>query len=315
MEKYKNPIIVLLSSIIIALLFVVVNNHFAHNKELQAIETSIIEQKQLSDNIVRSLSKYSTRDDLENIIKENKIDLSAIEKDLKKLNGEVKSLSTITVVSNGYTGNNIPSTTIEPRKEDKQETKVDVNNNSYYFNLKERFNKDVPFGNVGFHGWKKDPWEINVYKREYKISTVLATTEDDRQLAYNKFTIKVNDKDYEIGIDKAEVLQVYPEYKVRFSPNLYGSFNTGISFDREFYNSASVMVGLFNYGRTKNMTDIVLGQIGIGYDGNSVILAITPVSYRISKHIPMTSNLFVAPSYSINTSGTSAIGLSFQLKF
>ena len=278
----------------------------------KAIETQIVEQKELVNNIMRSQNQYATKDDINQFVKDNNVNLKAIQDDLSKLHAEISAVNVIIAKSNGQTGTNIPSTgtggnnpdPIDPGKPDpygymKKEQMLSLNEN--FANIQ------VPFGQVGFSAWKDKPWSINILPREYKVVNVVGTDENQRTYFYNKFSVKVADKDYDIKITSAETKQEFPEAKWSwFNPRLYAGFDGGVSLTQmkgEF--SPNLNVGIMSYGKYKNQPDLSVLQVGLGYGiiNQKLQFVITPIGYNIGKHIPLMNNTYIAPSIHIGTNG------------
>lgn len=59
---------------------------------------------------MRSQSQYANKNDIINFIKENNVNLKAIQDDLNKLHAEINTINIVTAHSKGQLGSNIPST-------------------------------------------------------------------------------------------------------------------------------------------------------------------------------------------------------------
>ena len=68
--------------LILGALSFIIYKEIESSKRQEAIETSIVKQKDLIDNITRSMAEYTTKGDLEQFIKDNNINLKAIKDDL-----------------------------------------------------------------------------------------------------------------------------------------------------------------------------------------------------------------------------------------
>ena len=98
MPLYAKILIILGSVLIFGLLGFIIYNQQESAKRQIAIESQIVLQKELVDKIVRSQSEYTSKKDLEEFIKNNGIALSAVKKDLDKLNAQVDSMNIILVL-------------------------------------------------------------------------------------------------------------------------------------------------------------------------------------------------------------------------
>jgi len=289
------------------------------SKRQSAIENSIVEQKEIADNIMRSLSKYSTKEDLEAFAKNQNLNLDAIRKDLENLNANLVAINNVVVSSKGQTGTGKPSTGTTPNP---NPTPVDPNNPDPYgylanrqeFQLNEQFdNVAIPMGKVGFSAWKDKPWDYNIPARTYSVTNTIGTDENQRHYVYNKFTVKVGDQSYDLKISSAQTVEQYPEAKFSFfNPRIYLGIDGGARFANKpgeplVHGEASpnINVGIMSYGRYKNQPDISVLQVGAGYsiDARRPNLSVTPIMYNIGKHLPLMNNLYVGPSVNVDLDG------------
>lgn len=315
----STKILIWLGAVLVigALGFIVFKQIQISNRQ-EAIESSIVEQKKLVDGIVRSQSQWATRDDVEKFIKDNKVNLEAIKDDLDKLHAEVSAVNLIVATSTGQRGTSLPTTPGNPNPNPKP---VDPNNpdpfgylkHEQLFSLNENFGTvKVPIGQVGFSAWQEKPWSVDIKQRDYKLATVVGTDENQRMYFYNKFTVSVDNKDYEIPVKTATTRQVYPEAKFSwFNPRLYLGADGAVELNPvkgEFI--PNVNLQLMSYGQYKTQPDFSILQVGVGYgvDGKRPQAVVTPVSYNIGKHIPLMNNLYLGPSLSVGTDGNVGVG-------
>jgi hypothetical protein len=256
---------------------------------------------------------------MDKYISDNNINLKAIQDDLDKLHGEVQAVNIAVVSSQGQHGTNVPSTNTGPTNPNP--VPVDPNNPDPFGYMKAQqdlaLNEDfgnikVPIGSVGFSAWQKAPWSFDIKPREYHVATVVGTDENQRQYFYNKFTVKVDNKDYDVPIKTATTQQVYPEAKWSwFNPRLYIGVDGAVGVTPvkgEF--TPNLNVQIMSYGQYKTQPDFSILQVGAGYGTVSQRpqLVITPVSYNIGKHIPLMNNTYIGPSLSVGTDGNVFIG-------
>ena len=315
----STKILIWLGAVLVvgALGFIVFKQIQISNRQ-EAIESQIVQQKQLVDGIVRSQAQWTTRDDLEKWVKDNNVNLKAIQEDLDKLPADVAAVNITIASSKGQYGTNLPTT---PGPVNPNPQPVDPNNPDPFgylarqqtLNLNEEFSSvKVPIGTVGFSAWQEKPWNIDIKARDYKLATVVGTDDNQRMYFYNKFTVSVDNKDYEIPITKATTQQVYPEAKFSwFNPRLYLGVDGAVGLNPvkgEFIPSANVQI--MSYGRYKTQPDFSILQVGAGYgvDAKRPQLVVTPVSYNIGKHIPLMNNTYLGPSLSVGTDGNVSIG-------
>lgn len=292
-----------------------------------AIETQVVKQKELVDGITRSMNEYATKNDIEKFIKENGVNLKAIQEDMAKLHAEIQAVNVVTVISTGKQGDNIPSGHTGPDNPNPTTPTVPCNgqnipcpNADPYGYLQKRQDLpitesfgtlQVPIGEIGFSAWKPAPWTIDIRPRTYKITSVVGVDENQRQYFYNKMSVGVDGKYYDVKIENAATKQVYPT--ARFSwwnPRIFlgvdGGFNI-TSSKGAFAPDASI--GIMSYGMYKNQPDFSILQVGAGYDSISkkVQLVITPVTYNVGKHIPLMTNMYLGPSVHLGINGDVAI--------
>jgi hypothetical protein len=278
-----------------ALGFIIFKQIENSNRQL-AIESHLVEQKQLIDGIVRSQSQWTTKEDLSKFITDSGVNLKAIKADLDKLHAEVNAVNVITAASQGQQVTNIPTThpgpvnpnPVDPKNPDpfgymQRQQNLDLNEN--FASLK------VPLGTVGFSAWQEKPWSIDIKAREYKVASVVGTDEDQRMYFYNKFTVSVDNKDYEIPIKTATTKQEYPEAKFSWlNPRLYLGVEGSVGLNPvqgEFTPSANIQI--MSYGKYKKQPDFSILQVGAGYGviSKRPQVLVMPVSYNIGQHIPL----------------------------
>jgi hypothetical protein len=322
----------LLEKILLAIIAVILVGSFSfiaykeHQMSVQLTETaqSMNDMKQLANGIARSQGQYATQTDLQNFAKQNKIDLAAIQDDLSKLNASVSGINTSVVISVPQNSNNVPSTGTTPNTSP-QPTNTDTYGylkNRQILQVDENFgNVTIPFGQIGFSAWNKNPWDTHISGREYDMTNVLGMDENGKQYVYNKFAIKSDGKSYDIPITNAKFLQEYPNSKLSFNPRLFLGLDAGVSVSKlpvqgEF--APSVSVGFLSYGKTKVTPDWDFAQVGVGFDAATVRpqIVITPVAYNLGQNISFLKNTYIAPlSGAVETDGTFYLGAGFRVGF
>lgn len=303
-------------AVLLGLLGFVVYQQFELSKKQQAIDTQMIQQKELADNIMRSQNSYATKDDIATLIKQNGVNLQAIQDDLSKLHAEVSAVNTIIVSSKGQHTTNVPTSStgsvnphpVDPKNPDPNGYLSKQQN----LDLNEDFNgATVPIGQVGFSAWQKNPWSVSILPREYHIVNVLGTDENQRTYVYNKVSIKSGEKTYDVKITQSQTEQEYPEAKWSwFNPRLYAGIDGGINVSAikgEF--TPNINVSFMSYGQYKTQPDFSVLGVGVGYGTISKTpeLVLTPVTYNIGKHIPLMNNTYIGPSVQIVTNGQVSI--------
>ena len=206
MPLYAKILIILGSILIFGLLgFIIYNQKESAQRQL-AIEAQIVQQKELVDKIVRSQSEYTSKKDLEEFIKNNGVSLTAVKKDLDKLNAQVEAMNIIIVASNSQRITNLSSSSTGPENPDppvvsicKDGTPCPNADPFGYLRLQQNrtLSEDfgelkLPIGSVGFSAWKDKPWSIDIKGREYKVSSVIGVDPNQRTYVYNKVSVTID---------------------------------------------------------------------------------------------------------------------------
>lgn len=320
--NWKKIVLISLSAItVIGTLLFIIKVQYDSITRLKAIESSIIETKNLGEGIVRSQSSYATKKDLENIIEDQKINLDKIKKDLEVFGATVKGVNTVKVISSGYSGTNLPSTEAKPREDVAPAAVVKDTygylKSSQWLRLNEPFKDgtNVPLGNVGFSAWQKNPWTLNITPRTYSTTTVYGSDDEGRLYAYSKVTIDVEGKQYTLPITESKMVQQYPTAKFSFNPKLYLGAEVGaILNDPKFDNTYNLSMSLFSYGKSKVLPTWTFVNLGLGYSisTENPMLMVAPVNYNIAEHLPLVTNLYIGPSLSIDKDRN--VGLYFGIR-
>lgn len=317
----KFGVIVGLVLLIIGLLFVVKTQYDISTRQA-AIEKSVVEMKQIGDGIVRSQAQYATKDDLEKFGKELDINLDLIQKDLDKLGAEIQSINTVLASTPGYHGSGLPSTGTTPGDNTlpnpvpcppggvcPDPDPYGYMTNTQILSLNEPFgaNIQIPFGETRFKSWKNKPWDLDIYPRNYAVTTVIGQDEDGRHYTYNKFTIETQGKKYDVPIKDAKFVEQFPTAAFRFSPNLYLGVDGGVIINPSptAELTPNLQVSLFSYGKTKVDPDWTFADVGVGYQtqNNRPAIVISPVNYNVGHQLPLINNLHLGPTVGIDTAG------------
>ena len=313
----------------IGVLGFVIYNQIQIRKQNDAIQSQLVEQRQLVDGIVRSSNQYATKGDVDKFAKDNGINLGAIRDDLEKLHGEITAVNVAIATSQGQHGTNIPSVKPGPTNP-VNPNPVDPNNPDPYGYQKAQQNLaldedfgtlKVPFGQVGFSAWQKSPWSIDINPRQYNVDTVVGTDENQRQYFYNRFTVATGGKTYEIPIKTATTKQEYPTAKWSWwNPRLLMGLDGGVNITNvkgEF--TPHIGVGIMSYGQYKTTPDFSILEVGLGYGtvNKTGQVVVTPVAYNIGKNLfsPLMNNTYIGPSLSIGTDGSVGAGVGLRVGF
>lgn len=298
----------------------------------KAIEEAIINQKNLTNDLVRSMALYTTADQLKAYLKDNQVDLSAVQKDIALLHSKLDSVNTFVTNSLGYDWHDLPSDNKKPSIKpvvpqtiecngEKIDCIKDVNgylSTQQIFKLNEKFKSlDIPIGTVTFDGSKSQPWNVSMSGRQYKSLVINAVDENGRSTYYNQFRIVAEGKEYKVPIDQAVTQQIFPEPVWRWwSPRLFLGLGAGLDFNtlKPEY-GPSLSLAIMNYGRYVQTPDISVLQLGVsaGLNSRELFFELTPLAYNVGKHFPFILNTYVAPSVQISPSGDVAAMLGIRL--
>jgi len=316
MEKRTAIVFSLVVAVIITILLFIVKLQYDALNKYKGVEDSIVEMKQLKDNIARNEAKYVTEERLKQFAKESNIDLKPIQDDLKDLNAEIKGINKVTSSTPGGVFVTLPSTSSEPRKDEAPNEPLDKYGylkNKQFLKLDEPLSngKKVPWGQVGFSAWEKNPWEYSVLPRKYTTVNVISTNEDGRHFAHSKMYVEVDGKKENLPISDAKFVEQYPESKFKFYPRLYLGLNGAWKVPSQADAIPDLILSLFNFGKLKEKPDWTFLGLGFGYavDSKQLLFQINPVNYNVSRFIPFTNNLFVGPSFGVDFERNSYISI------
>lgn len=315
-------------------LVLIIYNQEQHKTQLTAIQTQVVAQQQLIDGIVRSQSSYATSADLAKFATDNDINLKAIQDNLKNLNSQLTAINVITANSTGQNTTNVPSSGTGPKNPNPPSVVACTNGTcpnqdpfgfqkvQQNLTLNEDFaNVKVPIGTVGFSAWQQNPWDLSILAREYNVDTVVGTDENERQSFYNKFTVKVDGKNYDIPIKTATTKQQVPTaswswWNPRLLMGLDGAINIS-SVKGEF--TPNINLGIMSWGQYKTTPDFSILEVGVGYGtvNKTAELVVTPVAYNIGKKLfsPLMNNTYLGPSLQIGTDGSFGAGVGLRVGF
>jgi hypothetical protein len=334
MKLWTKILIVLGVLALAGMVAVIIYNQHQLAAQQTAIQNQIVQTKQLADGISRAMDTWATKADLDAFAKNNNVNLQVIKDDLATLNASLTAINQVSVNSSKQVATNVSSTNTTPNPNPgTTPPTVTCNGNQIpcpsqdpfgflaqrqVLHIDEQFSDTkVPVGDVGFSAWQEKPWDINIQPRQYNATTVLGTDENQRQYAYNKFTIKVGDKEYPVKISTNTFMQEYPTASFSFwNPRLYLGADGSVNLT-SLHGEATpgLHVSLMSYGRYKTQPDFAILQVGGGYgiDSHRPQLVITPVSYNLGQHIPLMNNLYVGPSVQMGTDGGVGVGVGFRV--
>jgi len=311
----------------------VIYNQTKIAEQQAAIQQQVIQQRALVDGLVQSSNQYTTKDDLNNFIQQNTGALAAIQSNLAGLGAQITAANVVTVNSQGQTGNNIASTgkgTPNPTPP----TAVTVacpsggsvtcpTNDPFGYQatqqtlaLNEEFSAlKVPIGSVSFSAWQQAPWAINIQPRQYNVTSVVGTDENQRVYVDNQVNVAVNGQTYHLPITTATTQQVYPTAKLSWwNPQIFAGGDTGISVNKfpsvQGEAAPSVNFGFITYGKYKTSPDWSFAQVGASYGvvDRRPMFVVTPVAFNLHNVIPLLHNTYVAPAIHISPADGAIFG-------
>lgn len=324
----STKILIAISAIFaICLSTIIIYKQIEISDRQKAIEAEIVKQKELAGNITRSMNEYATKKDIESYILNSNLNLKAIQDDMKLLSAEISAVNDYTIDSIGYHKTNISSTHTGETNPDPKIPTVECNGqqipcpntdsfgyltDQQMLKLYEPFvNVNVPIGEVGFSAWQQKPWEVKILPRTYHMTSVVGTDENQRQYFYNKVSVSVEGRTYDVKISSATTKQEYPEASFNWwNPRLFMGIDGGLNLSQMSGEaSPNIDVGFMSYGRFKNQPDFSFLQLGLGFgiDNKKIQFAVTPFTYNVGKHIPLMNNMYIGPSLYIGSDGDVSI--------
>lgn len=333
----STKIVAIISAICFLILggFIVYKEHESA-AQLKAMTEQMTSQKQLADNITRSMANFVTKDNMDSFAKDNGVKLDTIRKDLATLGSSLTAMNKVAIDSSGEKATNLPSTSTTPNTtatttpptvtcDGKQVPCPNTDPYGYSKNIQnlhldEEFanNDNVPIGDVSFDASNAKPWSVNILPREYSSITTLGVDEDQKYTAYNNFSINVGGKKYPINVTNAQLLQQYPSSHFTFWPRLFLGLDGGVTVvPLQPEMTPNLSLGVIGYGKYRTQPDLSILQVGVGYGvvSKNFQFTLMPISYNLGKNIPLMSNFYVGPSVSMDIQGhfTAGIGLRVGL--
>lgn len=320
-EKLKSIAVLILSISLISLIIVVFYFYKQIHEENINLRNEIVEFKNISETIARSSVKWVTKDDLNNHLKNilTKDEVDIIKKDLSILNSRLFSV--------GQTVGTIRSHIVKLENSTKEgpENQVVVCNDGRIIDvygytkkaqIKELIDSNAaPLASVQFNASKDKPWSYEVFKRDYKISTVIGKKDSGQLTFHQKLQYVVpevdKNKTYNIDILSSEFSQTQLKNSMFwFNPIL--DFNVFLGGEiYKFNNNENISYGvdaglsLSSYGETRADSWFRLFRLGIGYDfGRHLVgLSVAPIMFNAGKPLPLLTNLYIGPRLSVDSSG------------
>lgn len=339
MKIWVKVVISVLVVMVLLMLVAVLKLQWDNKTQRESLEKSVVEMKQLADDITRNQGKYVTNDDLNKFAKDLDLNLDAIRDDLKGLGAQVQGISSIIVSSKGYHGGDLPSDhtgrtnpNTPPTCPDNTECPDPYGylSHAQVKDLSEPFDDvNVPIGSTTFEAWKDKPWTIDIKPRKYNITSVLGQDEDGRHYVYSKMSIEADGKKYPVKIGQAEFEEEVPKDKFFFwAPRILFAAHGGASFSTKpldsdehlakGYGAASLMFSPFAYGKTKVKPKFIVGEVGVGADfvTQRPTLSIGLGGWNIGSVVTFLNNTYItAPILSVDTGGRVAVSGGVAVSF
>ena len=308
------------------------------SSENARLRNEIVEFKQLTDNFVRSSNKWVTKKDLKNQMKDilTKEDLKTLKDDMGDLGSRLSAVGRTV----GTIKKKIASLEESDREgaENKNIEKcddgrlVDVHEYTKKSQIKElKDSNTAPLAKVEFNAANKKPWGYEIYKRDYKMVTVVGKKDSGQLTFHHKVEYSVPEKDkekkYPVELLSSDYMQVSLKNKMYwlnpkldvnffFGGKVYG-FALGPGRDSIVSMGGDLGLSLSSYGETKADSLFRLFRFGLGYNAErrAAQLSFCPFTFNVGKTLPLLTNLYLGPQIGIDTGGGVVlnVGIGLQL--
>jgi hypothetical protein len=280
-----------------------------------------IKHQSLSKSLQRAETKIAkSSNELSIFAKQNEVNIDAINKDLRKLNGRLEAISvteakTNTVIHTYSSSDTSRQTNTEVTicKEDGRP--IDIHRYTETTETRELTDSNgMRVADVSFSAAEKRPWNSKVYGIKYKILNTIGRGSKG-QLILSTELIAENpeaqpNKTFRIEGIESRTLQAPkpgPKFKV-WDPALYLLMNLGVIAYKEVDFSASLGFGfsVFSYGPDWRFLGIT-----VGYDAfqNAFRGSLVPFLYNIGSPLPLLSNLYLGLDIGLSSQLDISIGL------
>ena len=311
------------------------------NKQTELNQT-IIDQKQLIDNITRAQSSFASKGDIDKFIQQNTDGLKAIQTDLQSIKGTIIAVDQISANSNGQTSTNIGSTSTTPITQNNGNTTSNTcdpygyQKNQQNLDVAEKFDDgkggivSVPSATVSFSANQEKPWSIKVPERDYSVTSTIAETQPAASKAlgqivlYSQMKITVDGKEYTIPIKNSKLLQdpasTQEANKFRFwNPRLYVGASGGIAVNQFPVVNGSftptINFGFMTYGHQDNpILSILNVGAGINVVNKDFVAEIHPIDVNLGAVIPFIKSTYIGPTVGIDPAANGAIYVGAGLR-
>lgn len=334
------PILVCAVAVLMAVLIIAGYYAFkALRDENVRLRDEVVEFKKLTDSLVRSSTKWATKDDLDAQLKDlmTRQDLEALRDDLKKIGSELTAVGRTVGYLNRKVASLEKSDREGPASQPVEKCAADgrpIDVHGYTQRPQFKLLTDVklaPLAEVQFDAAKDKPWSYEVFKREYQIVTAVGKKDDGQLTFHHSLSYSVPDKDkdkkYAIDVLSSDFIQANPKSRMFwlnpivdlnvFAGGKVLGFANGPGRSEDLLAfGADVGLTLSSYGETKVDSWFRLFRFGVGYDASRQAgrFSFAPFALNIGKPLPLITNLYVTPQVAIDTGGglTVSVGIGPQ---
>ena len=336
------PILVCALAVLIATLIIAGYYAFkALRDENVKLRDEVVEFKKLTDSLVRSSTKWATKEDLDAQLKDlmTKEDLASLRSDLSKLGSELTAVGRTV----GSLGRKVASLEKSDREGFASTQPVDRCAadgrpiDMYGYTQKPQFKilsdaKLAPLAEVQFDASKDKPWGYEVFKRDYQVVTAVGKKDDGQMTFHHALSYTVPDKDkdkrYSIDVLSSDFLQTPPKSKMfwlnpivdvnAFAGGRVLGFADGRGRPDDLLAfGADVGLSLSSYGETKVDSWFRFFRFGAGYDAERQAghFSFAPVAFNVGKPLPLITNLYITPQVAIDTAGGLSVNIGIGPQF
>jgi hypothetical protein len=264
-------------------------------------------QKTLSDGTTRSSSSVVDRNSLDEAIQKSGIDINGVKKD----NSE-SGFSHRAVVVNEVTtaGSNTVIQSTEKVSVVNENGEKAIKESSEI--IEEIGESRLKIGTASFTYPSGQPWNIRLYPKKLRLSTIISENDDGMLRSHNKITISVGDEEVVLPIETSSLLVSEKAPKLIYHPGfkLMGLIPLSLT-------PSVGMSGYYvGYGSHRDYPDFTFLNVGLAVNGKSELnLFIAPVDYRVGKHLSFMKNTYVTGGITLDSALSAGLGVGLAVKF
>lgn len=331
-SKFTSIITTIIAVSILLLMVIVFFAWKSIRDENIVLRNQVVEFQKLTNSLVRSSVKWATKDDLNNAMKNSlsKEDLQSVKDDLEKLGARLSAV--------GSTIGSIQRKVAELEASDKEGPEnsvitcsdgkiVDTYGYTKHPQIKELqdINK-ASLASVQFDASKEKPWNYEVFKRDYNLTTIVGKKDDGQYTFYHTLNYSVPDKDkdkkYTIQLTSSEYLQT-PLKNTMYWLNLIldlnvfaggkvWEFNKGDGRPDNILSAGfDVGISFSSFGETRADSVFRLWRLGMGWniEREAFHFSFAPFTFNVGKYLPLFTNLYLTPQVAIDSAGGMTVNL------